>query len=119
MPNVSKKRVLRPRATAADAPWQRGAAVALVAWLTQLAVVLACLYRSPWGSYWVFRDLYRPGLRLFAALGRGFLPGRFFSPVDRVGILTGLSFATMAYALAMGTVYGLALLLRRRGARRH
>jgi hypothetical protein len=119
MANGSNKRVLRPRATAVPAPWRRGAAVALVAWLTQLAVVLACLYRSPWGSYWVFRDLYHPGLRLFAALGRGVLPGRFFSPIDHVGVLTGLAFAALVYALGLGTAYGLALLLRRRVVRGH
>jgi hypothetical protein len=57
-------------------------------------------------------------LRLFAAMGRELLPGRFFSPIDRVGVLTGLSFAALVYALALGTAYGLALLLRRRVAAR-
>ena len=86
---------------------------ALVAWVTQLAVLGCCLHRSPWKSYWLFRDLYRPGLDLYAALGRGRLPDSFFNPLDRTGVLTGLAFAALVYAAAVGVALATLLTLPR------
>lgn len=93
--------------------------MALVAWVTQLAVVGGCLHGSPWNGYWAFRGLYRLGLRLFALAGRGTLPDHFFHPLDRTGVLAGFAFAALVYAAALGIAVGLLLLvIRHRRARR-
>jgi hypothetical protein len=76
--------------------------IVAVIWVAQIAT-LAWFFRDvTWEDYWFCRSIYRPGLRLFNHAGEGLLPGHFFSPFDRRGILAGFCFASLAYALALG-----------------
>lgn len=70
----------------------------LVAWAIQLGALGYFFANLTWDRYWSLRWLYRPGLRLFEMLFGGLLPGHFFSPIDRTGVLSGFAFASLLYA---------------------
>jgi len=69
-------------------------------WAVQIATLAWFFCDVTWEDYWFCRSIYRPGLRLFTAAGEGLLPGHFFSPFDRRGIMAGFLFASLTYAVA-------------------
>jgi hypothetical protein len=78
----------------------------LIAWGAQVATLVYFFANLTWENYWFCRWIYRPGLKLFSAIGRGILPDHFFSPFDRAGVLAGFAFASLLYAVALvaGTI---------------
>jgi len=70
-------------------------------WAVQVTTLAWFFFDVTWEDYWFCRSIYRPGLRLFNYAGEGMLPGHFFSPFDRRGILVGFLFASLVYAIAV------------------
>lgn len=79
-------------------------------WAAQVVTLVYFFMDLTWENYWFCRWLYRPGLRLFRWVGEETLPGHFFSPFDRRGVLAGFAFASLSYAII---AVGLFALIRR------
>lgn len=75
-------------------PWARAG---IVIWVAQLAFLGYFFADLTWQNYWWCRSLYRPGLRLFSALMGGILPGYYFNPFSRTGVIAGFLFASLLY----------------------
>jgi hypothetical protein len=75
----------------------------IVIWVAQLAFLGYFFADLTWQNYWWCRWLYRPGLRAFSALMGGILPGYYFNPFSRTGVIAGFLFASLLYtAIAVG-----------------
>ena len=95
------------------------AGVAVGLWAVQLAVLAWRLEPFDWSEYWFWRRLYRPGLKLAAAVASSVVDGglgrRPLRPLDPAGARHGFLLAAAAYALlATATLAAAAAVVRRR-----
>lgn len=68
-------------------------------WVLQLLTLGWLFANLTWDNYWLCRGVYRPGLMFFQYLAGGILPGHYFSPISRTGVMTGFAFASLLYAV--------------------
>jgi hypothetical protein len=103
VPVVRASRRRKPVVRFSAGPVPFWARVGLVVWVAQLAFLGYFFADLTWENYWWCRWLYRPGLRAFSATMGGVLPGYFFSPFSRTGVVTGFLFASLLYTAIVAT----------------
>ena len=88
-----KRKTAKVRKTLSEWSW-----MILILWILQVGVLIYFLVTQTWSTYWFCRDLYKPGLALFAMAGRGFLPGEWFNLFSKTGVLVSFMAAALIYS---------------------